>query len=134
MITQMLTKTLRSALAMPLLAGALVIGTLAAGGATHPAMAADLAGAKATIDAAKAKGTVGEQGDGYLGLVSGSAEPATIAAMHEINAGRAAVYHQTAEKSGVSVEAAGEATAKVLFAKMPAGQYYKPLGGRWTKK
>jgi len=32
---------------------------------------ADLASDKAAVDAAKAAGTVGEQADGYLGLVSG---------------------------------------------------------------
>ncbi len=105
---------------------------LMAGG--QPAFAADLAAAKATVDAAKASGTVGEQEDGFLGFVHGSADAATTAAVEAINAGRKEVYAGTATKTGVSPEAAGEATAKVLFAEIPAGQYYKPLGGSWTKK
>ncbi len=36
---------------------------------------------KAAVDAAKAAGTVGEQADGYLGFVSGSADAATTAAV-----------------------------------------------------
>ena len=42
------------------------------------------ANAKAIVDAAKIAGTVGEQGDGLLGLVTGSADAATTAAVNEI--------------------------------------------------
>jgi uncharacterized protein len=100
---------------------------------SQPAFA-DLASDKATVEAAKAAGTVGEQADGYLGYVKGSADAATTAAVSAINAGRANVYRQTAAKTGVTPVAAGEATGAQLLAKVPAGQYYKPLGGSWTKK
>lgn len=95
---------------------------------------AQSAGAKATVDAAKAAGQIGEQADGYLGLVSGSAPGDLKAAMDEINAGRARAYADIASKTGVSPSAAGEATARQLFARMPPGQWYKPLDGSWTKK
>ena len=95
---------------------------------------ADLASDKAAVDAAKAAGTVGEQADGYLGLVSGSADAAVTAAVNEINAGRRGVYTQTASKSGVSPDAAGQATGAQLIAKVPGGQFFKPIGGAWTKK
>jgi len=94
---------------------------------------ADLAADKATVTAAKAAGTVGEQDDGYLGIVS-SAAPAVTAAVNEINAGRRQVYSQTAAKSGVTPDAAGQATGAQLIANTPPGQYIKPLGGAWTKK
>ena len=103
--------------------------SLVAGGAL-----AQTAAAKATVDAAKAQGVVGEQGDGFLGLVNGSADPAVKAAVDEINAGRAQAYKDIAAKTGVSEAAAGEATALQLFAKLPAGNYYRPLGGAWTRK
>jgi uncharacterized protein YdbL (DUF1318 family) len=95
---------------------------------------ADLASDKAAVDAAKAAGTVGEQADGYLGFVSGSADAAVTAAVNEINAGRRGVYTQTASKSGVTPDAAGQATGAQLIAKVPGGQFFKPLGGAWTKK
>lgn len=95
---------------------------------------ADLASDKAVVDAAKAAGTVGEQADGYLGFVKGSADGATTAAVAAINAARADVYSQTAAKSGVSRDAAGQATGAQLIGKLPAGEFYKPLGGGWTKK
>jgi hypothetical protein len=95
---------------------------------------AQSAAAKAAVDVAKAKGIVGEQGDGLLGFVSGTADAATTAAVEEINAGRRKVFASTAAKSGVTPDAAGEATAQALFQKIPSGQYFKPLGGSWTKK
>jgi uncharacterized protein YdbL (DUF1318 family) len=99
---------------------------------TMPAFA-DLASDKAAVDAAKAAGTVGEQADGYLGIVSG-ADGTVTAAVNEINTGRRGVYAQTAAKSGVTPDAAGQATGAQLIAKVPGGQYFKPLGGAWTKK
>src|SRR5579883_1612965 len=94
---------------------------------------ADLASDKATVTAAKAAGTVGEQADGYLGIVS-SADAAVTAAVNNINAGRRQVYIQTATKSGVTPDAAGQATGAQLIASTPPGQYIKPLGGAWVKK
>jgi uncharacterized protein YdbL (DUF1318 family) len=103
---------------------------LALGG---PALA-DAASDKAAVDAAKGAGSVGEQADGYLGYVKGSADGPVTAAVTSINAGRADVYAQTAAKSGVTRDAAGQATGTLLIDKLPAGQYYKPLNGGWTKK
>ena len=95
---------------------------------------ADLASDKVAVDAAKAAGTVGEQADGYLGFVSGSADGGVTAAVNEINAARANVYAETAAKSGVTRDAAGQATGAQLIGKVPGGQYFKPIGGAWTKR
>ena len=46
----------------------------------------------------------------------------------------APAYAQSATKTGVTVEAAGQATAAQLLARVPAGQYYRPLNGTWTRK
>lgn len=91
--------------------------------------------AKATVDAAKAAGTVGEQSDGYLGLVKESADAATKAAVEEINTGRARVYAEAAAKNGVSPAAAGaSAYTNVIFPKLKAGEYYKDDSGNWKRK
>ena len=89
---------------------------------------------KAAVDAAKAAGTVGEQGDGYLGFVTPSTDPMLAAAVAAINAGRKQVYQEIAMKTNVSEQAAGEATAQQLFTRLPAGQYFRPLNGNWTRK
>jgi uncharacterized protein YdbL (DUF1318 family) len=118
---------------------AMVAGLLlAAGGSVavvmQPAWAVDIATAKATTDAAKAAGTVGEQGDGYLGFVKGSADAATTEAVNAINSARKQAFAAAAAKTGVTPEAAGEAIAKQQYERMPAGQYFKPIGGGWVKK
>jgi uncharacterized protein YdbL (DUF1318 family) len=94
---------------------------------------AQSAAAKAAVDAGKAAGTVGEQADGYLGVVSGG-DASLRASVAEINTGRAAAYKDIAAKTGVTSEAAGMATAKQLYARLAPGQYWKPLDGGWTKK
>jgi uncharacterized protein YdbL (DUF1318 family) len=104
--------------------------TLAA--ASAPAMAQSAA-AKAAVDAAKVSGTVGEQADGYLGIVAGG-DAALRSAVAEINTGRAAAYKDIAAKTGVTPEAAGQATAKQLYARLAPGQFWKPLDGGWVKK
>lgn len=115
-----------------LLALALTAGAVSA--AALPAVSyAQSQGSKQAVDAAKAAGKVGEQGDGYLGIVT-DADSALRAAVAEINAGRKQVYSDTAAKTGVTMEAAGEATARALLNRVPAGQFFKPLGGGWTKK
>jgi uncharacterized protein YdbL (DUF1318 family) len=110
-----------------------VLALAASLGAVALPVLAQSAAAKAAVDAGKASGTVGEQADGFLGVVSGG-DAATRAAVAEINAGRAAVYKDTAAKTGVTAEAAGQATAKQLYARLVPGQYWKPLDGGWTKK
>jgi uncharacterized protein YdbL (DUF1318 family) len=108
---------------------AAVVGVMIAG-AAH----ADVAAAKATVDAAKLDGVVGEQADGYLGFVKPGGE-AVKAAVAEINAGRAQVYAQAAAKNGVTPEAAGAAAFQsVVMGKLKPGEYYRPAGGGWVRK
>src|SRR5258708_17270613 len=96
--------------------------------------AAAQSAAKATVDAAKAAGVVGEQGDGFLGLVTASADPSVRTAVAQINAGRAAAYKDIAAKTGVAETAAGEATARQLIDRLPPGDCYRPLGGAWNRQ
>ncbi len=114
--------------------GAALLLPIAAPVCVAPALAADLAHDKSVVDTAKAQGIVGEQGDGFLGFVKGTADSGTTEAVSEINAARSDTYRQTAAKTGVSPEAAGQAVALQLQARMPAGQYFKALGGSWVQK
>lgn len=110
-----------------LVGGAVALGLAGAALAQTPAD-------KAAVDAAKAAGTVGEQGDGYLGFVAGGGDAGLQAAVRAINAGRAAAYRDIAAKTGVTPEAAGQATAERLRGELRAGQYFKPLNGGWTRR
>jgi len=117
------------ALALAVMGGALLAVALPSVPAT-----AQSAGAKAAVDAAKAMGLVGEQGDGFLGFVMPSTDPMLAAAVAEINAGRAQVYRETAMRTNVTPEAAGQATAQQLFTRLPPGQFFRPINGNWTRK
>lgn len=117
---------------IPALRTAAVLVSALAALAGAPAHA-QTAAAKSAVDAGKAQGQVGEQADGYLGLVSGEGG-ALRAAMAEINAGRAAAYRDAAGKTGVTPAAAGEATARQLQARTPSGQYVRSAAGSWTRK
>lgn len=121
--------TLSSLLAVSLSIAPAAVLTLA----PFPAVA-QTAAEKAAVDAAKGRGLVGEQGDGYLGFVAPSTDPMLAAAVASINAGRMEAYRETAMRTGVTIEAAGQATALQLFARLPAGQFFKPLNANWTRK
>ncbi len=110
----------------------LALGLAMTAAGTGLAMAQSAA-AKAEVDAAKAAGTVGEQADGYLGIVAGG-DAGLRASVAEINTGRAAAYKDIAAKTGVTQDAAGQATAKQLYARLAPGQFWKPLDGGWVKK
>ena len=110
--------------------GAAVLLALAATPAVAQAM-----NAKAAVDAAKAKGIVGEQADGYLGFVQPSTDTALREAVREINEGRAKLYRQAAAENGVSPEAAGASAFKtVVETRLKPGEYYRPAGGGWVRK
>jgi len=94
----------------------------------------DVAAAKSVVDAAKAKGIVGEQGDGLLGFVSASNDTQLNAAVATINAARTEAYKAVAAKTGVSELNAGQAAAQQVIARLPSGYYYRPIDGGWTRK
>ena len=120
------------------IAAAAVIGAASATAVAMiatPASAYDLASDKAMVDAAKAKGVVGEQSDGLLGFVTPSSDAALKAAVDQINAGRHDVFAQAAAKNGVSVVAAGQSAFTVsILPKLPTGYYYQDATGAWVKK
>jgi uncharacterized protein YdbL (DUF1318 family) len=112
-----------------------ISGAVLAALALPVAAQAQSASTKATVDAAKSAGIVGEQADGFLGFVTGAADPAIKAAVAETNAGRAEIYSQAAAKNGVTPAAAGAAAFEsVVKAKLRPGDFYKPAGGGWVRK
>lgn len=99
-----------------------------------PAAVAQTAAEKATVDAAKAAGVVGEQADGFLGFVK-PGDAAQQAAVAAINAGRAQLYREAAAENKVSAAAAGaSAFTNVIQGRVKPGEYFKPANGGWTRK
>jgi len=106
----------------PLLAIAL-LGALAL---ATPARALDL-------EAARHQGLLGEQADGYVGVVAANPSPEVVALAGQVNAKRRAHYAEIASRNGTPVEAVAALAGKKLIEAAPSGQWVKPAGD-WVKK
>jgi len=113
---------------MKLLIAALLGIALVAGTSAY-AMQADAA------SQLRASGLVGEQADGYLGLVDSGAPADIRAQMDQINIRRRAAYTQLATSRGATIEEVAAATACQLFAgRVAPGQYYRLPDGVWRRR
>lgn len=83
--------------------------------------------------AARAAGQVGEQPDGYLGVVGG-ASPELRALVNSINIQRKAAYTQKAQASGATVEQLAFTSGCNLIQQTAAGEKYKTPGGAWATR
>jgi uncharacterized protein YdbL (DUF1318 family) len=110
-----------------LLIAALAGIALAAGTAAH-AIQGDSAGQL------RASGLVGEQADGYLGLVGNA--PADIRSqMEQVNIQRRAAYTRLATERHATIEEVAAATACQLFAsRIGPDQYYRLPDGIWRRR
>lgn len=89
------------------------------------AMALDVGGAKA-------QGLVGEQPDGYLGVVKATPEAVALAA--DINAKRREAYDAIAKKNGTTLDQVATLAGQKAIEKTPPGSYVKASNGQWVKK
>lgn len=90
--------------------------------------------ASALIEGAKSKCVVGEQADGYLGVVDASKASADLRReVDSVNMQRKAAYTQLAAKNGVSIEVAASLTAEKLIAQATSGQCVRDQNGAWRK-
>ncbi len=96
-----------------------------------PAWAMDLSQAMSALGAAKAAGQLGEQPNGYLGVVQDAGQASEIA--RQINAARKAEYQKLAQQNGIALGDVETLAGKKALEKTPGGQYIQ-LNGRWVKK
>ena len=100
-------------------------------------VAALAAGAAAAQDASaqlRASGAVGEQADGYLGIV-GDAPASVRDQVAAINIKRRAFYTDIARNRGATVQEVAVKTACELFEnKVQPGQHYRLPDGVWRKR
>jgi uncharacterized protein YdbL (DUF1318 family) len=82
----------------------------------------------------RASGHVGEQADGYLGLVDGASADVR-SQMEQVNIQRRAAYTQLAAQRGATIEEVAAATACQLFAtRVGPGQFYRLPDGVWRHR
>jgi len=105
-------------------AGAVALGTVAA-----PAMAQR----DPAYAAARSNGTVGEQPDGYLGIV-GQATPALQRLVDDINIRRRAVYSRKAQENSATLEAYSLTAGCQAIARTVPGEKYQTPSGTWMTR
>ena len=108
------------------------IGLAALAGGTAYALA--FQGGDAAAAQLRATGLVGEQADGYMGLV-GSASADVRAQVDAVNIQRRAAYTRLASERGATVQEVAAATACQIFAaRIGPGQYYRLPDGVWRQR
>lgn len=92
--------------------------------------------ADSVVEAARAAGTVGEQTDGYLGIVPGGGASADVRArVDQINIRRRAAYTERAAASGASAnEMAAAVACQIFTSRIDVGERYRNEAGQWVQR
>ncbi len=83
--------------------------------------------------AAREAGRVGEQPDGYLGIV-GAADPALQRLVDDINIKRRALYAEKAKENNATLEAYALTAGCQAIARTVAGEKYRAPDGSWQTR
>jgi len=87
-----------------------------------------------TLQEAKNEGLVGEQRNGYVGLVVESAPADVVAMVRDVNNQRRELYQQIARQNSISVEQVAALAFEKAVEATPTGQYLQNASGAWVKK
>jgi uncharacterized protein YdbL (DUF1318 family) len=85
------------------------------------------------LDDAKRAGHVGEQADGYLGVVPGAPADAR-ALVDRINAERAKRYGEIAAKTDTSPTAVAALAGQRLLERAAPGEWIRDADGKWSQR
>ena len=96
-----------------------------------PLMAMDLQQAMSNLGAAKTQGLVGEQPDGYLGVVTKSSNADEIVKL--INDARRAEYQRLAKDNNIALPDIEAIAGQKAMEKTQSGQYIQ-VNKKWMKK
>ncbi|GJL91071.1 MAG: hypothetical protein DHS20C04_07300 [Hyphococcus sp.] len=90
--------------------------------------------ASAMIENAKDNCIVGEQADGYLGIVPGANASAQLRGeVRDVNQQRKAIYADIAKRTDVTVDVAATRTASRLVNEAKRGQCVRDASGEWLQ-
>lgn len=87
-----------------------------------------------SLDEAKATGLIGEKRDGYIGLVQGSAPPAVISLVEDVNRQRRARYEQIARENNIGIEQVAQLAFNKAVEATRSGHFLEDANGRWVRK
>lgn len=98
-----------------------------------PFAAGQLSARSAAYQDARSQGLIGEQVDGYLGVV-GSGDAATRALIQDINNKRRQAYTEKAKENGVTISDWAFTSGCALIAKTVPGEKYEAPDGSWRTR
>ena len=90
--------------------------------------------ASSSLTQPKADGLIGEQANGYLGLVAQNAPADIKKLVAEVNAKRKVGYQKIAAKQGTSLSEVEKVGGNKAIEKTLRGNYIRGANGTWNKK
>lgn len=82
----------------------------------------------------KADGLIGEQANGYIGLVSNNVPADVKKLVDDVNAKRKAGYEKIAIKQGIPLSEVEKVGGVTAYEKTLKGNYVRDANGTWRKK
>ena len=87
-----------------------------------------------TLEEAKTQGMVGEQPDGYVGVVPPGASADVQALVNDINQKRRQTYEDIARRNATKLEAVEMLAGKTAIDNTKPGNFIQRPSGQWVKK
>jgi uncharacterized protein len=87
-----------------------------------------------TLEEAKAQGVVGEQPNGYLGIVQPGASAEVQALVNDVNQKRRQMYGDIARRNSTKLEAVEMLAGKTAIDNTRPGNFVRSPSGQWVKK
>ena len=97
-------------------------------------MAMSVAVAASPLTQPKADGLIGEQANGYIGLVRNDVSADVKKLVKDVNAKRRAGYQKIAKKQGASLDDVERVGGNTAIEKTLGGNYIRDASGAWRKK
>jgi len=87
-----------------------------------------------TLEEAKTQGVVGEQPNGYLGVVQPGASAEVQALVNDVNQKRRQMYEDIARRNSTKLDAVEMLAGKTAIDNTRAGNFVRSPSGQWVKK
>jgi uncharacterized protein YdbL (DUF1318 family) len=87
-----------------------------------------------TLEEAKAQGIVGEQPNGYLGVVPPGGAATVQALVNDVNLKRRHMYEDIARRNSTKLEAVEMLAGKTAIDNTRPGNFIRSPSGQWVKK
>jgi uncharacterized protein YdbL (DUF1318 family) len=87
-----------------------------------------------TLEEAKTQGAVGEQPNGYLGVVRSGVAAEVQALVNDVNQKRRQMYEDIARRNSTKLEAVEMLAGKTAIDNTRPGNFVRSSSGQWVKK